>query len=321
MLVSILIPCFNAERWVAQAIESALAQTWPEKEVIVVDDGSTDGSLEVIQSFGNRIVFQPGPHAGANAARNHLTALARGEWLQYLDADDYLLPGKLTSQIRMLQGAQEKFDVICSPVICHTTSGGADRVLAIEHADATLNFINWGALQTTGMLFRREAVLQVGGWKADQPCCQEHELLLRLLLAGRHFATGNTPGSVYRVHGEDTVSRRDPLRVIRTRMEITDRLAQYLDSIGSLTPAHRTALFVARMESARSAYAKGDAELAAHLYVKARGTGRWWLGRSGALPLYYRMAFLLFGFKRAELLADVRRRYLPHGPSPSPQRQ
>ena len=54
-LVSILIPCYNAERWVAQAIESALRQTWPEKEIIVVDDGSTDASLAIIQSFGDRI--------------------------------------------------------------------------------------------------------------------------------------------------------------------------------------------------------------------------------------------------------------------------
>ena len=58
MQVSILIPCYNAERWIAQAIESALAQTWLEKEVIVVDDGSTDCSLEVIKSFGDRIRWE-----------------------------------------------------------------------------------------------------------------------------------------------------------------------------------------------------------------------------------------------------------------------
>ncbi len=85
MLISILIPCFKAERWIAQAIESALAQTWPEKEVIVVDDGSTDGSLEVIKSFGDRIRWETGPNRGGNAARNRLLELARGEWLQYLD--------------------------------------------------------------------------------------------------------------------------------------------------------------------------------------------------------------------------------------------
>ena len=83
--VSILIPCFNAERWIAQAIESALAQTWPHKEVIVVDDGSTDGSLEVIRRFDGRVRWESGPNRGGNVARNRLLELSNGEWLQYLE--------------------------------------------------------------------------------------------------------------------------------------------------------------------------------------------------------------------------------------------
>src|SRR5262249_50368883 len=101
-LVSILIPCYNAEQWIGNCIRSALEQDYPNKEVIVLDDGSTDGSLKVVESFRNRIAIHPGPHAGANAARNRLTALAGGEWLQYLDADDHLLQGKLASQVRAL---------------------------------------------------------------------------------------------------------------------------------------------------------------------------------------------------------------------------
>src|SRR5438270_10693715 len=117
MLVSILIPCYNAERWVAQAIESALAQTWPIKEVIVVDDGSTDGSLDVIRSFGDRIQWETGPNQGGNAARNRLLDLARGEWLQYLDADDYLLPEKVERQIEV---ARHRLgcDIVFGPVVC-----------------------------------------------------------------------------------------------------------------------------------------------------------------------------------------------------------
>ena len=76
--VSILIPCYNAERWIAQAIESALAQTWSEKEIIVVDDGSTDRSLEVIRQFDGRIRWETGPNRGGNVARNRLLELARG---------------------------------------------------------------------------------------------------------------------------------------------------------------------------------------------------------------------------------------------------
>src|SRR3954470_2799092 len=114
-LVSILIPCYNAERWIAQAIESALAQTWPEKEVIVVNDGSTDGSLDVIKTFDGRIRWETGPNRGGNVARNRLLELAHGRWLQYLDADDYLLPKKLAHQMEVVARDSE-VDVVYSPV-------------------------------------------------------------------------------------------------------------------------------------------------------------------------------------------------------------
>ena len=78
-LVSIIIPCYNAEKYVGEAIESALAQTYPNKEVIVIDDGSTDGSLQVIKSFGHRIRWETGPNRGGSAARNRGIELARGE--------------------------------------------------------------------------------------------------------------------------------------------------------------------------------------------------------------------------------------------------
>jgi glycosyltransferase involved in cell wall biosynthesis len=124
--VSILIPCHNAEKWVAQAIESALAQTWPEKEVLVVDDGSTDRSLQVIRSFGDRIRWETGPNRGGNVARNRLLTLARGEWLQYLDAGDYLLPEKIERQMEFL-GSKPKQDVVYGPMILEHWSRGESR--------------------------------------------------------------------------------------------------------------------------------------------------------------------------------------------------
>src|SRR6266404_2541964 len=127
MLVSILIPCFNAERWIAQAIESALAQTYIDKEVVVVDDGSTDRSLEIIKSFGDRIRWENGPNRGANVARNRLLELARGEWLQHLDADDYILPDKVEKQMEFISKNPET-DVVFGPVTMeYWNEGGARR--------------------------------------------------------------------------------------------------------------------------------------------------------------------------------------------------
>jgi len=102
-LVSILIPCFNAAPWLAATLESALAQTWPNKEVILVDDGSTDDSRAIAQRFaarGVQLITQP--NAGASAARNHAIREARGDYFQFLDADDLLSPDKLTAQVALL---------------------------------------------------------------------------------------------------------------------------------------------------------------------------------------------------------------------------
>ena len=100
-LVSILIPAYNAERWLADTLRSALAQTWARKEIIVVDDSSTDGTLAVAQRFvsaGVRVVSQK--NAGAAAARNHAYALCQGDYIQWLDADDLLSPDKITRQMQ-----------------------------------------------------------------------------------------------------------------------------------------------------------------------------------------------------------------------------
>src|SRR5690606_31722168 len=96
--VSILIPCYNAERWIGSAIQSALDQTYSDVEVIIVDDGSKDKSVEAIRKFDGEVRWETGPNRGGNPTRNRLLELATGEFLQYLDADDYLLPDKVEKQ-------------------------------------------------------------------------------------------------------------------------------------------------------------------------------------------------------------------------------
>ncbi|HWL55005.1 MAG TPA: glycosyltransferase [Chthoniobacteraceae bacterium] len=102
--VSIIIPCYNAARYVGETIESALAQTHPACEVIVIDDGSTDESLSVIQRYGGRVRWESGPNRGVCAARNRGLELATGEWIQFLDADDLISPRKIELQLAALEG-------------------------------------------------------------------------------------------------------------------------------------------------------------------------------------------------------------------------
>jgi glycosyltransferase involved in cell wall biosynthesis len=115
-LVSILIPAYNAEKWLGAAIASALAQTWPRKEIIVVDDGSTDGTLAAarqLESNEVRVVTQP--NQGAAAARNKAFSLSRGDYIQWLDADDLLSPDKVAHQMQAVGQARDGWTLFSSP--------------------------------------------------------------------------------------------------------------------------------------------------------------------------------------------------------------
>jgi glycosyltransferase involved in cell wall biosynthesis len=102
-LVSILIPAYNAQEWIADTLRSALAQTWDRKEIIVVDDGSIDRTLKIAQRFESesvRVVTQK--NTGAASARNTALSLCRGDYIQWLDADDLLAPDKIARQMAEL---------------------------------------------------------------------------------------------------------------------------------------------------------------------------------------------------------------------------
>lgn len=114
-LVSILIPAYNAERWLADTIQSALAQTWPRKEIIIVDDGSRDQTLGAARQFASKnvsVVTQE--NQGAAAARNKAFELCQGDYIQWLDADDLLAPDKIARQMEVAQEFQDKRRLLSS---------------------------------------------------------------------------------------------------------------------------------------------------------------------------------------------------------------
>lgn len=111
--VSIVIPCYNKKDHVAAAIESALAQG-DLAEVVVIDDGSTDGSLDEVRRYDGRIMWETGPNRGGAAARNRGLALASGDYIQFLDADDILPPGKLRAQLSAMRGGDSLDMAFCA---------------------------------------------------------------------------------------------------------------------------------------------------------------------------------------------------------------
>src|SRR6266581_2015651 len=113
--VSIRIPAYNAEEWIGDTLESALAQTWPRKEIIVVDDGSRDRTVAIAQRFASekvRVISQR--NQGAAAARNAAFSHCRGDYIQWLDADDLLAPDKIAKQIHMIDADRGRRTLLSS---------------------------------------------------------------------------------------------------------------------------------------------------------------------------------------------------------------
>jgi glycosyltransferase involved in cell wall biosynthesis len=310
VLISVLIPCFNAERWIAHAIDSALAQTWTDKEVIVADDGSTDQSVDIIRKYGDRIRFEAAPHAGANPARNRLLTLSKGEWLQYLDADDYLLPEKISAQATFL-AAHPDADIVFGPVTLEFATDGAARreLLPIpEPHDPWILLARWFLPQTGSPLWRKAAIVEAGGWKDDQPACQEHELYLRLLMAGKRFEYCDSNGAVYRQWSEGTLWKADKPRTRRLRLEIEARAETFLREHGALTPERLWAINQARFETARSTW-QVDHDEAARIIEQIKASQPDFVPGGDAAPERYQQLYRLLGFRATETLADWRRQF------------
>ncbi len=188
-LVSICIPCNNQAATVGEAIESSLAQTHPSIEVVVVDDGSTDGSLEVIRGYSDRIRWETGPNLGAPTARNRALALSRGKFINFLDADDLLEPEKIARQLPLLVG--DTADIALAPGYIF----GDGKPLRPKRAplpevggtDPFLYALKYG-FSTCGPLHRRSMLERVGGFRESLRRGQETDLHLRLTAAGARLA-------------------------------------------------------------------------------------------------------------------------------------
>ena len=102
-MISVVIPAFDSEATIARAIESVLAQTYKDYEIIVVDDGSKDGTGDAVRAFGDKVNYIYQENAGVSVARNTALAAAKGEWIAFLDADDQWLPDKLEKQMQLLE--------------------------------------------------------------------------------------------------------------------------------------------------------------------------------------------------------------------------
>lgn len=247
-MVSVIVPAYNAAPWLADCLDSALGQSWPALEVIVVDDGSTDGTLAVARSRANdRLKVIVSPQRGASAARNRGVAAARGDFLQFLDADDLLGREKVERQLARL--AHEPANRLATCGLVHFRDGTSpdhgeytDDLPFAGDCDSPLEFLlrlygragrAGGMIQTSQWLVPRVVAGLAGPWNENLGLDDDGEYFARVVehssgvryvpYAGvfyrRHVSTSNLSGAwrlassalrsgLNALHGKLTVLRR-----------------------------------------------------------------------------------------------------------------
>jgi glycosyltransferase involved in cell wall biosynthesis len=272
-LVSIIIPCYNSKRWVQEAIESCLNQTYPNVEIIVVDDGSTDGSLEVLRHYLPRIRLETGPNRGGNNARNRGFALSGGEYIQYLDGDDYLEADKIARQVQFLE--ETKADVVYGDLryrrhLPDRSFSYLDRIqISGEQQNILASLLAfWGAQVNGGaVLYRRQVINQVGGWDETLRAAQDTDFLTSVALSGAKIRYQPGCHFVYRKYGAVTVSTSSLSRWLENMCISRAKSEVALARTGRLTEEYRTALAVGYFEAARACYSI-DARASFAIYAK-----------------------------------------------------
>lgn len=182
MRISVIIPTFNRAQTVCRAIDSVVNQTFAPIEVIVVDDGSTDNTKQVLsQRYGKTICLLINEHnQGVSAARNVAIHYSTGDWIAFLDSDDEWLPKKLARQIEQLQS--------CGSIFCHTNEiwiRDGVRVNAMKkHTKQGGNIfhrcVDMCVISPSSAMIKKAALLEYGGFDESLPACEDYDLWLRL---------------------------------------------------------------------------------------------------------------------------------------------
>lgn len=224
---SVIIPVYNAASTLARAIESVLKQTWPAHQIIVVDDGSQDHSASIAEAFGDTVTLIRQPNAGVSAARNAGARAASGDWLAFLDADDWYYPDRLKlhaewiasdTTLDFLTGDYEyrdENDVLLGTSMVQHESGR--MMLAKRNARVLLDapsevraFVADHFGDTHTLSVPLATFIALGGYPAGYKVCEDVHFLIRLVAKSHRIGVVCTPLAVYSIH-EGSATRRNPV--------------------------------------------------------------------------------------------------------------
>jgi glycosyltransferase involved in cell wall biosynthesis len=282
--VSVMMPVYNAERYLVAAVESILGQTFADFEFLIVDDGSTDRSGAMLERYAardQRVRVARLPHGGIVTARNHALSLARAEFCAVMDADDVALPQRLARQVDYLR---QHPDIVCVGTAVHFIDQ-AGRFLRDAHPGMSHEAIEERALagdcplNHPSVMMRRAAVEAVGGYRAGFEPAEDHDLFLRLAEVGR---LANLPEVLmnYRQHPHSASERHQRLQCERSAaaaLEACRRrgIPPRDISVSHWRPVDRRSRLQTYVRYGQLGFERGDYRMALHYGLQAIAQVPW----------------------------------------------
>ena len=227
--ISVIIPCYNAERWVARAIRSVLDQKGVKVEIIVIDDGSKDGSFDVIRSFGDAIKCASVSNRGGCAARNLGLEISTAPYVHFLDADDYIEGDFLANGLTALKKVRAHFAI--GNLVVETCQQRRNRYPPVqENWQAMLReILSKGSVQQGSMIFQKQFVLGAGGWAVDLSRYQDLEFVVRVLTKGPKVTRWSSGSAVWVQHGSKSrLSARGDIAAVSSQIISISRTRRHL---------------------------------------------------------------------------------------------
>ncbi|MEM9258275.1 MAG: glycosyltransferase [Bacteroidota bacterium] len=314
MLVSIIIPAYNAAWCLERAVQSTLEQTYPETEIILVDNCSSDGTPEIIEQYTARYPGQvKGTYCttqGASAARNQGLQLARGEWVQFLDADDTLQASKIAHQLNELQAGVQW---IIGGYFNLFPDGS--RTTNLPHKDPWRGLVfQYRIGNTSANLFHRDALGAVNGWREDLQIEEDPDLHFRLLQAKTpHQFVPEPLANYHHYPSGDRLSQRDLAKGNSHHLELILAVNKYLRTERPDYWTENKGYFLGAALRSIRILATYDLTRAADVFrrFKADPASEWRRTPYELVPKIYQKAYPIFGFTATEQLRKVIAGVLP----------
>ncbi len=236
MSISVIIPCYNVETYIEEGLLSVLNQTLPAREIICIDDGSSDNTIQIIRNlqekYPNKIyLYLNEKNRGATYTRNRGLAIAKGDFIQFFDADDILLPDKFEHQIKIISECSYSPDIIVND-FQRKNIDGTFETYTFPADDAWCGLLEGRLGVTTSNLYRRENVIAVRGWTEELLSSQEYDLMFRMLVAGSLVLFDTKIISYNRERISGSITKSDPAGKWIRFINLRERIYNYLCSLG-----------------------------------------------------------------------------------------